>query len=810
MASQIKAQVKRFSGMLQKGKKELQIPLKRVDVKSKIVDFITKVDITQTYANTSDENVEVDFIFPLEHNASLTSFCAHVGGKVLVGVSKSIDDSAVDYSPVLFGNDKAFIFQQTRPGVFLVSLDSFPGNSECTISIGYISELSTEGDKMKFILPTPVAPKYLPTETPSTPLAHKEDPQYCFTLEVCVEMATDLVSVTSPTHNNIEVKNLSGKKAQVLLKSRNELNRDLYLLIETRDATTPRVWMEHSTKYCINTEDRRFYQNFIDYLESSEENKGSYVAALSYFTGSTYEATDMKTEKEIVFLVDVSASMQGGKLHATKLGIMKALDEMLSIKMNLFFNIFSFSDRINSCFPEGSVPVNKENVAKATECVNSLVASSGTEMLSAIHAILDQPLTRERDVIFLTDGEIWNLEDIITYVSKHPSTRIFTIGIGHNVSHNFINGLSRASKGTAEFVIPGTSVETILQKIERQLKRALSKRIDIVDVKYGNQTPVVVTPSYLPCIYENLLFMSFALLREPIKGNIAISFSDGTSVEVKNENIQIATDNFLHQMFARKRILDLSELELEGTEDVDIKKGITDLAIKYNVLSKYTTFVVVDKAHDGSYPSKEVAVRQNVRSPVELRLEGTAQGHVDSQPTRESDMLFIEVTEMSLGVGTLVDGITISENEVDNIRMINIVDRHTAIPTHRSIELRAKLKEKSEIMLRFFEGQRVFCGDNFTFKQNGLLLPGLPKNRELKIMASIHIDAFGKPHARADVSDADNDTLIFRTQPLYLEKQWPSIDHELVRRMEIEADAKYDDDIKKLSAMRNASYQNQE
>jgi len=324
--------------------------------------------------------------------------------------------------------------------------------------------------------------------------------------------------------------------------------------------------------------------------------------------------------------------------------------------------------------------------------------------------------------------------------------------------------------------------------------------VEIIDIKWGNQTPVTTTPTYLPGMYENLLFLSFALLRDKISGDIVITLSDGSKIEIKNEDICISEDDFLHQMFARKRIVDLTEIESEGSEDLDIRKGITDLAMKYNLLSKYTTYFIMDKQHmsDHERPNKQYYQR-----PVAMCLEARVGSYMDKQPTRTSDMLFIDISELSLGVGTMADGVTISEDDSENVRMLNVINKNTAIPTIRSVEMRANLKEKDEIIMRFYEGERLFCRDNLGFQKNDLVLSNLPKNRDLKILACVTVDALNKAHVHAEVYDKETGEFFYRSQTLILRKIYEKLDHEFVRRMEDEADSKFDADLKQLNALRS-------
>ena len=108
-------------------------------------------------------------------------------------------------------------------------------------------------------------------------------------------------------------------------------------------------------------------------------------------------------------------------------------------------------------------------------------------------------------------------------------------------------------------------------------------------------------PARIPPIYDGtrlLVYRLFAADAIPKTVKITAQTPDGPlSVDLPVEEKSILAGNFVHQLAARKRIQDLEEtvLEEEGAPKKDeIEKAVVELAIKYRLASKHTSFVGVD------------------------------------------------------------------------------------------------------------------------------------------------------------------------------------------------------------------------
>ena len=68
----------------------------------------------------------------------------------------------------------------------------------------------------------------------------------------------------------------------------------------------------------------------------------------------------------------------------------------------------------------------------------------GTEILPPLRAVLRaSPVpAHARQVFVLTDGEVWNVDEIVQEVQLHQHhSRVFALGLGSGASHEVVNGI---------------------------------------------------------------------------------------------------------------------------------------------------------------------------------------------------------------------------------------------------------------------------------------------------------------------------------------------------------------------------------
>eukprot|EP00163_Fabomonas_tropica_P003269 TRINITY_DN1275_c0_g1_i1.p2 TRINITY_DN1275_c0_g1~~TRINITY_DN1275_c0_g1_i1.p2 ORF type:complete len:276 (+),score=81.29 TRINITY_DN1275_c0_g1_i1:282-1109(+) len=195
------------------GQRAVPVPLSSVNVEAQVCDMGALVEITQTYHNSESNPIEAVYKFPLDEKAAVCGFEAIIDGKRIVGQAKEKEEAFRTYDEAISRGDGAYLVDEERPDLFTMSVGNLPPNKTVTIKLTYLTQLVLEGDKLRFVLPTAVAPRYTPSRDPSS-RAHalpqdleqapvnsaRANAAYGLNLSVHYNMTSRIKSVMSPTH----------------------------------------------------------------------------------------------------------------------------------------------------------------------------------------------------------------------------------------------------------------------------------------------------------------------------------------------------------------------------------------------------------------------------------------------------------------------------------------------------------------------------------------------------------------------------------------------------------------------------------
>jgi len=194
-----------------------------------------------------------------------------------------------------------------------------------------------------------------------------------------------------------------------------------------------------------------------------------------------------------------------------------------------------------------------------------------------------------------------NSEEVKKLAKIHNSDKkVFALGIGSSVDRSLVKGLARAGKGTSEFTSEG---EQIAPKVIKQLRNILEPNLNNAKIYWGSpfdNANSSQAPSEIPPLYNGNRAQIFKLLDKydevPKKIRIAAENYVGEAdyaevISVDESNLK---DNLLHKMFARKKIEEVTERKYEGLDPKYVRRTVTRLALKYQLMSEYTSFVAID------------------------------------------------------------------------------------------------------------------------------------------------------------------------------------------------------------------------
>jgi Mg-chelatase subunit ChlD len=629
-----------------KNDNELYLPLLEVSVEVDVVATIAWTKLTQTFKNQATHPIkEATYCFPLYDKSTVTAFTCTIGSdKVLKGVVKPKPQAKAEFKEAVARQQVAALLEEHTPEVFETSVGNIPAQTTVKIEICYITDLKADlsGDGILVTIPTSVAPRYGPPPSSISSVGSSGSlavpPENGLQIQIQVlspvviskiESRTHPVSVEMGSHGHTTTRNIrdlsakqesSGfdpRKARATLSDRSAcLGKDFVLLVQSRDGQllASRALVEPHSKI---------------------PNHSALMVSINLRDMYIPNVVSPKESREIIFLADRSGSMRD-KIEALKTAMRFFLK---SLPNNCSFNICSFGTNHALMWPE-SRHYDQENVDAALSYITHYFAADmgGTEILSGLqHVVQKSSLSVNTEIIILTDGEIWNSNDVFEFIRETRSsglkekTRFFCLGIGEAVSHHLVSGIGRHGGGLAE-VVPVDSAGDWMQRVIGMLGAALtpsSWNIEIIlddvstsDKKSGTGV-CIQAPYHIPEFHAFSRGSVYFLFNQELSTKVvkvkATAVASGESVIAELPIEKLETRRTCVHLLAAKAVLgDLESGQswLHDTNSNDnntnIKAGVDDLArtegerigVEWRLSSKWTSFIVVDDGSSLEKPSR--------------------------------------------------------------------------------------------------------------------------------------------------------------------------------------------------------------
>ena len=578
------AAVKKPEAGLLVGPAAARVPLEGVKVRAEILGHASRVTLAQRFRNTEQVPIEAVYVFPVPEAAAVCGLAMRIGDRRIEGKVEAREKAFETYDEAMAAGHGAVLLDSERANVFTASVGNILPGQEVVVELKWAAELRMEGEAIRFMLPTTVAPPYAPKEDQQgvspTPAERVSPPveldvPYGLDLEVDVTLPCPVRAVDSPSHPvRFE---LDGTRARVRLSHDTvAMDRDFVLLVTPKESGQPEVLLERN-------------------------EDGLATAAVSFVP--KLEAGTARNE--VVFLVDRSGSMGGSSIEQVRAALHLCLR---GLKEGDRFNIVGFGSRFDALFPE-STPYEQSSLEKASEYVDALDADmGGTEILPALRSILarEPAAGLARQVVVLTDGEVTNEAALVELAEKHAShTRIFTFGIGYGASESLIRSLARVTKGEAEFIHPGERIEP---KLLRQFARLGTPALRDVTVAWQGGDVKLQAPYRPPAVFSGEPAMVYLRFAPEGAGTVTLSgTADGKTMSwsLPVDAAGASSGDLLATLAARAAIRDLEEgtsalhekkagSAQRGRREARVKAEIVALATAYRLASSETSFVAVE------------------------------------------------------------------------------------------------------------------------------------------------------------------------------------------------------------------------
>ena len=591
----------------------IPLPLKHTAVDAAINGYIGTVNVKQAYENPYDTKIEAVYVFPLPEKAAVSEFLMVIGDRTIRGILREKEEAVAIYQEARRQGYRASLLVQRRPNIFEQKVANIEPGKAIDIDITYFHTLAYEDGWYSFVFPTVVGPRYNPPGHPdpvdAVPrgdgssgagttveyLRPDERSGHDISINVSLDAGVDIEEVKAS--HGIDVSRDGKRKAVVKLKNESTIpNRDFVLDF--------RVAGERLKSNLLTHRDPETGEGYFTLMVIPPEN-------------STLVP---RQAMEMVFVLDCSGSMQGAPLQQAREAVMVALDRL---GPNDTFQIIRFSDTASQ-FGAKPVLATERNLTAARNFVTGLRANGGTEMINGVKAALDFPHdpSRYRFVTFMTDGYIGNERDILAAVhSRIGASRIFSFGVGNSVNRYLMQRMADAGRGVVAYLGLNDSARTVMDDFFARVSRPA---LTDIEVDWGGMAVTDVYPPALPDLFVGRPLVVTGKFAGDRKAVRVLGSSGGERHTLMSaQDVDGNAGASLAKVWARLRIADLANRQTwAGDPHGELGDAIRNTALRYQLVSNYTSFVAVDSSQKTA-GDHGITVRQPVPVPDGVRYETT-------------------------------------------------------------------------------------------------------------------------------------------------------------------------------------------
>jgi len=574
-----------------RGDRAGSIVLTRHTVTGTIRDQLAEVTVEQAFLSRASQTVEGVYLFALPPGASVAAFEMTVDGKTMRGEVVEREKACRVYESIVNQRRDPALLEKLDDETFRARVFPIDPAKEVSIRLTYQQLLEDHDGLIEFRYP--LARQRLGAADVGR-----------IELRFDIESSSDLQGATSPSH---------------ALKAETDGKRRAWLsLLGGADAQAKDLLLH------IRRDPKQIGFTLLGDAESR-----TFLAILSPPTRLPDEEIP---PRDVVYVVDTSGSMGGGKIAQAKAALKRGVS---LLRARDRFRILAFSTEVRP-FRDGWTDASEESNRAALDWIDKLEANGGTAIDEALAKALEAgDPARLGLVVFLTDGlptvgERDGKRIVANAKARNAaSMRVFCFGVGFDQDVPFLDEIALSTRASREYVTEGQDLEaTLVRFFDRVQHPALSD----LKMEWGGGAREIY-PHPLPDLFAGDRLVVAGRYETP--GPCAVKLSGarlGRPVEFAYEGSLPERGGVaaVARLWAQRKIDFLfSEVRRNGANK-ELRDEIVRLATRHNIVTAYTAGLVVE---DEAVPTE--LVENEVDTDAEFR-EGVSDERVAGPSTNSA------------------------------------------------------------------------------------------------------------------------------------------------------------------------------
>ena len=590
------------------------LPLKDTRVDISVSGVIADVKVRQIYRNEGARPINASYVFPASTRAAVYAMRMQLGNEIIVAKIKEREQAKQEFEKAKQEGKSASLLEQERPNVFSMSLANIMPQEQVEIELRYTELLIPTDNVYELVFPTVVGPRYQSPQDKNkkgdgfveTPYLHRgQQPPSELHISARIAAGLPIYDLSCPSHQIFP--QWQNGAAQLTLDDSKpfEGNRDFVVRYRLAgDQIASGLLLFQGTD-----------ENFFLYMAQPPQRV----------------ANEAVPPREYIFVVDVSGSMDGFPLNTSKRLLRNLIGKLRPTDL---FNVVLFAGDSNVLSPQ-SLPANQENIGKAIALIEQQRGAGGTELLPAVQQAMSLPRQEgiSRSLLLITDGFVGGEQGVFDHIKANLNRcNVFAFGIGTSVNRYLIEGVARAGMAEPFIVTEEAEAEGVANRFREYVESPVLTDIQVRTVGFDVYD---ANPVKFPDLLAQRPIVLFGKWRGPISGQIELTGKTGQGVYTSQLDVASSqpdeSNSALRYLWARSRIAELSDYGAYQVDEANAKE-ITALGLKYNLLTRYTSFIAVREVVTNPTGSAD-DVKQ--ASPLPLRVSDLAVGggsEVGSEP----------------------------------------------------------------------------------------------------------------------------------------------------------------------------------
>ncbi|XP_037376475.1 inter-alpha-trypsin inhibitor heavy chain H1 isoform X2 [Talpa occidentalis] len=363
------------------------------------------------------------------------------------------------------------------------------------------------------------------------------------------------------------------------------------------------------------------------------------LVANNYFAHFFAPQNLTNLSKNLVFVIDISTSMEGQKLKQTKEALLKILGDM---RPDDYFNLVLFGSEVQA-WRDSMVPATTANLQAAQHFVRhfSLAGATnlnggllrGIEILNKAQESLPELKNHAPILIMLTDGEPTEGVTDRSQILKNTRNAIkgkfplYNLGFGQNVDFNFLDVMSMENNGRAKRIYEDHDATQQLQGFYNQVANPLLMDVELL---YPPDTLSALTQHRHKQYYEGSeIMVAGRIAKDKLSSFKADVLARGDGQEFKttclvdeDEMKKLLRErghmfeNHIERLWAYLTIQEMlaKRMKLEGEERANLSAEALKMSLDYQFVTPLTSMTIrgiedqdglepiIDKPPEDSWP----------------------------------------------------------------------------------------------------------------------------------------------------------------------------------------------------------------